>query len=69
VGAWNDPNHRIQFNGPAGDPDRALFRAGDDEIHVSGGLGMVFGGSFQIDAAVDASSRVTQVAVSAVLRF
>jgi long-subunit fatty acid transport protein len=69
VGAWNDPDHRIRFTGAADDPDRALFRAGDDEIHVSGGLGMVFGGSFQIDAAVDASSRVTQVAVSAVLRF
>jgi len=69
LGAWNDPDHRIRFTGPADDPDRALFRAGDDEIHVSGGLGMVFGGNFQVDAAVDVSSRVTSGSLSAVLRF
>jgi hypothetical protein len=69
VGAWNDPDHRIRFTADATDSDTALFRAGDDHIHVSGGLGLVFGGNFQIDAGYDYSKRVKTGSVSAVLRF
>jgi long-chain fatty acid transport protein len=69
LGAWNDPDHRIRFTGSASDSDTALFRQGDDDFHVSGGLGIVVGGNFQIDAAYDYSDRVKTGSVSAVLRF
>jgi hypothetical protein len=70
LGAWNDPDHRVAFTGPSGsDPDQALFRAGDDELHVSGGFGVVLGGNLQLDAAVDVSSRITTASMSAVVRF
>jgi long-subunit fatty acid transport protein len=69
LGVWTDPEHKVRFIGPAGEPDAALFRAGEDEVHASGGIGIVFSGNFQMDLAGDVSSRVKTASLSAVLRF
>ena len=76
VGTWLDPDHKMTFEG---DPvaldnnfDRGnagLFFEGDDEVHVSAGVGVVIGKSFQIDAAVDVSNLINIVSVSGVYRF
>ena len=76
IGSWFDPDHKMTFDG---DPlvldnidDRAnagLFFEGDDEVHVSAGVGVVIGKSFQIDAAVDVSTLVNTVSLSGVYRF
>lgn len=67
LGVWLDPDHRIQAT--AGD---ALFRAllppGDDELHLSAGVGLAFE-KFQIDLAVDFSDPADTAAVSAVYSF
>jgi long-subunit fatty acid transport protein len=71
-GAWNDPGHRVRFAGPlTEDTDQyvAAFREGDDEVHVSGGLGIVVGSNFQLDGGVDVSKRVKTFSFSGVLRF
>ncbi|MCB1037768.1 MAG: hypothetical protein KDD47_28300, partial [Acidobacteria bacterium] len=72
-GGWLDPDHRQRYDGPTdtpGERDLALsFPAGNDEIHVAAGVGLVFSESFQIDAAVDVSDTVSTGSLSAVYRF
>ncbi|MEM7051507.1 MAG: outer membrane protein transport protein [Acidobacteriota bacterium] len=67
AGLWWDPDHRLRYVG-----DEALlaarFRAGDDELHLTAGAGIVFGRA-QIDLAVDHADPVTTVSLSAVARF
>ena len=45
-----------------------MFSTGEDEMHYSAGLGMVFS-SFQVDAAVDVSDRQDIFSLSGVWRF
>jgi hypothetical protein len=67
LGAWLDPDHRIQAT--AGDVlFRALLPPGEDEIHLAAGVGMAFE-RFQVDLAADLSEPVDTVAVSAVYSF
>ena len=73
LGVWHDPDHRIRFEG---DPETfselvldPLFFEGDDEVHVSVGLGYVIGDRFQIDAAFDFSELIDSFSLSGVLRF
>lgn len=67
LGAWLDPDHRLQAT--QGDVlFRALLPPGDDELHLAAGVGLVFE-EFQIDLAVDVSDPVDTAAVSAVYRF
>lgn len=73
-GGWLDPDHKITFRGEPGDDIDAqvaatLFQPGDDEIHYSAGIGLVFGQKFQLDAAVDFSDLVDTASVSGVYRF
>lgn len=75
LGGWHDPDHKIRFNGnptdPAMDP-LALsvsFRPGQAEYHATGGLGLVMGERFQIDAAYDYSRFLSIASLSAVWRF
>jgi long-chain fatty acid transport protein len=72
LGGWLDPDHKIRFEGTLdNDADRrhaARFRPGDDEIHYSVGLGVVFG-TFQVDAAADFSAPVDTASLSGVFRF
>ncbi len=68
LGAWLDPEHKVRFTG-SDVGQRILFREGDDEVHYAGGLGMVFGSHFQVDAAVDLSDRIDVASLSMVARF
>ncbi len=67
LGAWRDPDHRIRA--VEGDVFlRALLPPGDDQIHYTAGLGLVFG-SFQIDFGIDSSALVDTASISGVFRF
>jgi long-chain fatty acid transport protein len=72
LGSWLDPDHRIRYEGAVvNEPEHrhaARFRPGDDEIHYSVGLGMVFG-TFQVDAAADFSDPIDTASLSGVFRF
>jgi hypothetical protein len=67
VGAWRDPDHRLRYSGRNG-VLRARFAPGDDQIHVSGGLGVVLGRA-QVDVAFDSSPLVDTLSLSTVARF
>jgi long-subunit fatty acid transport protein len=67
LGAWIDPDHRIQAT-----IDHDLFRAllppGDNELHLSAGIGLVFA-KLQVDFALDLSDPADTAAVSAIYSF
>ena len=67
LGAWLDPDHRIQAT-----IDDALFGAllppGEDELHFSVGVGVVFG-NLQVDFALDLSDPADVASLSAVYSF
>ena len=67
LGAWIDPDHRIQstINHTL---LSALLPPGDDELHLSAGVGVALE-KFQIDLAVDFSDPADTAAVSAVYSF
>lgn len=68
AGVWLDPDHRFRSIHPD-DPDhRAMFQAGDDEIHVAVGFGLAFK-SFQIDLAADFSDLVDTASLSVIYSF
>ncbi len=67
-GVWLDPDHRLRFEGEAPALDRAFFRRGDDVVHVSAGLGLVFR-RFQVDVGIDASDLVNTLSVSSIYTF
>ena len=54
--AGYDPDHRMRFE-LSDAAHKALFRPGADEFHVAPGIGFSFD-RFQIDAALDISTRV-----------
>jgi long-chain fatty acid transport protein len=67
AGVWIDPDHR--FRSISDDPEHtALFQPGDDEVHVSVGLGLAFS-SFQVDLAADFSDLVDTVSLSFIYSF
>ena len=68
LGAWLDPDHRIRIGGERSAFDRAIFQPGDDEVHVSAGVGLVFE-RFQVDLAVDFSDLVDTASLSAIYHF
>jgi len=68
-GVWHDPDHR--FRAAPGEPeefDRALFQDGEDQTHLTGGLGLVFR-KFQLDLGVDVSDLVDTASISAIYKF
>lgn len=71
-GWWRDPAHSVEFTGalnsPAGVAARILFPPGEDQDHLSIGIGLAWP-SFQIDAAYDTSDRFKVGSLSAVTRF
>ena len=68
-GAWLDPDHRLRSSVGETEPfDVALFRAGDDEVHVAAGFGLVFD-KVQLDLGVDFSKSVDTVAISMLYPF
>ena len=68
AGVWLDPDHRFRSIHPYNPDHRALFKAGEDEIHVAVGLGLAFR-SFQIDFAADFSDLVDTVSLSVIYSF
>ena len=67
LGAWLDPNHRIEYRG--GDyVAEALYLAGRDEVHLAAGLGAVFK-RLQVDLGVDLSEPVKTVSLSTIYSF
>ena len=69
AGLWLDPNHRIAADPAQTDPfERALFRGGDDEVHLAAGMGLAFP-TFQVDLAVDLSELTDTAAVSVIWQF
>jgi long-subunit fatty acid transport protein len=75
LGAWHDPDHRIRYQAApitAGDAQlfsSIAFQKGEDQIHVTGGAGIVFTNVGQIDLGVDVAGDGTTVSLSFVTRF
>jgi long-chain fatty acid transport protein len=68
AGFFTDPDHKIRFTGAAVN-QRALFPGGKDQVHVTGGVGIVPIPSLQIDFAVNQSDTVQEFVISTVYRF
>lgn len=68
AGVYNDPDHTIRYTGDD-IVAKTLFPGGDDQIHVTGGVGLVVSEKFQIDTAANIATRNKQLSVSAVYRF
>ena len=74
TGIYTDPDHTIRFTGTTNEPvvdifGKETFPGGDDQIHVTGGLGIIVSNKFQIDTAVNISEKNKQLSLSAVYRF
>ena len=67
LGAWLDPNHRIEYSGGSYVTE-ALSLPGEDEIHLAAGLGAVFK-RLQVDLGVDVSDPVSTVSLSTIYSF
>lgn len=74
AGAYTDPDHAIRFSGTT---EYAIidiigenrFPGSDDQIHITGGVGLVVSEKFQIDTAANIADNNKQLSVSAVYRF
>ena len=69
AGAWLDPDHRISIRSEQRSLfDRAIFRQGNDEVHVAAGVGLVFE-HIQLDFAIDLSDPADTASLSAIYAF
>ncbi len=68
LGAWLDPAHRVRPGPDADLFERAVFDGGEDQTHVTGGLGLVFR-KMQLDLGVDVSEFSELASLSLVYRF
>ena len=68
VGAWLDPDHSVGSGPSAGPFERAIFPGGEDQLHVVGGVGLVYD-RFQVDLGLDFSENVDFASFSFVYRF
>lgn len=68
AGAWSDPDHVVRYTG-SDDRLRIRFPGGEDELHSCVGLGFVIQENFQVDMALDSSSRFDTVSISLVKFF
>ena len=74
AGGYNEPDHIIRFTGATGDPrfdiaEREIFPGGNDQLHITGGVGLVIDERFQVDAAANIAKQTTQLSLSIVYRF
>ena len=67
MGAWLDPNHRIEYRGGSYVTE-ALSLPGKDEVHLAAGLGGVFK-KLQVDLGIDVSDPVSTVSLSTIYSF
>lgn len=75
LGIYLDPAHELEYSGDYaafGFDDsvtKGVFDGGDDQIHITAGIGTLLSDSLQLDLAVDYSDEVSQVVASAGYRF
>ena len=73
AGYWFDPAHSVTYVGPLDEFNRVaeavLFPEGEDQNHVSVGLGVAFSQRLQLDAAYEQSDRYKVGSISFVTRF
>lgn len=74
AGGYNEPDHTIRFTGTTGDPNedafrKRLFPGGDDQFHITGGMGIIMNQHLQIDTAVNIAETSTQISLSVVYHF
>jgi long-subunit fatty acid transport protein len=68
-GVWHDPDHRFRAASDEAEPfDQALFQDGEDQTHLTGGLGLVFR-KFQLDLGIDVSDLVDTASISGIYKF
>jgi hypothetical protein len=68
LGAWREGAHELEYRG-SNPTLRQQLPPGKDQMHYSGGLGLVIKEDFQIDVAADVSDRVSVISVSLVRFF
>lgn len=76
LGTWYDPDHQLAYDFGGRDPESLApedrfgyrFPEGEDELHLTAGLGVVFSG-VQLDVAVDLSGRADVFSLSGVFRL
>jgi long-subunit fatty acid transport protein len=75
LGGWLDPDHQMRWEDPGTTQSPstvgnlgARYRPGDDEYHITAGIGFTFD-RFQVDAAYDDSEYVSVASLSGVFRF
>ena len=68
AGIYNDPEHNLRYTDSFAE-SAAHHPEGEDQIHVTGGLGLVLSDRFQIDTAMDIADKRKQFSFSAVYRF
>lgn len=66
-GAWFDPDHQLTFVGPF-DALQARFPAGEDQWHVTGGIGIVVA-SFDLSFGFDTSDIANRASFASTIRF
>jgi long-chain fatty acid transport protein len=67
IGGWHDPAHRVTYEDP-NNGDLLLFQPGHSATHVTGGLGLVFGPAFELNAGADVSKQYRTISISFVTR-
>ncbi len=68
AGVYNDPDHTVRYTGDDS-TGKVFFPGGDDQFHVTGGVGLVVSERFQIDTAANIADNNRQLSLSAVYRF
>lgn len=68
LGGYYEPDHTIRYTGDR-TSDKILFPGGDDQLHFTGGVGLVVNEHFQIDTAANIAENNKQFSISTVYRF
>jgi hypothetical protein len=72
LGFYNDPDSSMNFSGGSSEESvatRIRFPGGDDQLHVTGGVGIVVRDRLQFDAAYDYADLNERISMSAIYRF
>ena len=68
AGLYSDPDHAIRYTGTSVYA-KELFPGGEDQLHYTGGIGVVLKSRVQLDTAVNISESMKQFSLSMVLYF
>ncbi|GAK58147.1 membrane protein involved in aromatic hydrocarbon degradation [Candidatus Vecturithrix granuli] len=68
LGGYYEPDHTIRYTGDDA-TNKILFPGGDDQLHFTGGVGLVINEHFQIDTAANIAENNKQFSISTVYRF